>query len=346
MKVPNFIKPLDIDKERESILNEFKQKSGKLDYIPLIGDDYVTLTDIFLYRLNNFIELLNIRISQNYINFSSGDYLDELVALIGITRHDEVKPIAELEITVSSPTFLPKGTKFTDGTGHNAFLMQGINIADKAKVKIEADSYFKQNYETTIQEIPNIYISSIAQTQPFSGFKARESDEELRKRFLLALHRFSTAGSAKSYLFHILNTEGIKKANVYHLSPGVVQVVFLSDYETQIAISKISEALSDKVPLTDDVRIKEARKISVDLNIEVTPMADFMFSEILANANAKLKELFSTLQIAQTLHQSKIIDVAFDENVRAVEVKSQIPTVNRDEILVLNSLIITKANHA
>ena len=43
MKVPNFIKPLDIDKEREAIISEFKTKSGKLDYVPLIGDDYMTL---------------------------------------------------------------------------------------------------------------------------------------------------------------------------------------------------------------------------------------------------------------------------------------------------------------
>ena len=48
MKVPNFIKPLNIDAERQNIINEFKIKSGKLDYIPLVGDDYMTLIDIFL----------------------------------------------------------------------------------------------------------------------------------------------------------------------------------------------------------------------------------------------------------------------------------------------------------
>ena len=82
MKVPNFIKPLDIDKEREAIISEFKTKSGKLDYTPLIGDDYMTLIDIFLFKLNNFIELTNVKISQNYLLFSKGEYLDELVKLM------------------------------------------------------------------------------------------------------------------------------------------------------------------------------------------------------------------------------------------------------------------------
>ncbi|MGH1601710.1 baseplate J/gp47 family protein [Campylobacter majalis] len=343
MNYPKFIKPLDIDKERENILNEFKQKSGHLDYIPLIGDDYVTLTDIFLYRLNNFIELINIRISQNYINFSTGDYLDELVALIGIKRHDEVKPIAEVEIIVNSPTFLSKGTKFTDNKGHNAYLMQSVNIKDKAIAKIQAAEIFTQNYETNTLEIPNIYVSSITQTKPFTGFKAKESDEELRKRFLLAMHQFSTAGSAKSYLFHILNIEGIKKANVYQLDAGVVQVVFFSDYESQIATQKIKDALSDKIPLTDEVHIKQATKIKLDLVIEVSPKFEYLFNEILSNADAKIKEFFNTLQIGESLHQSKIIDVAFNQDVNAVLVQTSIPPIAKDEILILNSLKITKA---
>ena len=68
----------------------------------------MSLIDIFLYRLNNFIELVNIRILQNNLNFDSGDYPDELVALAGIRRNDEVKPITSMKNSVSSATFYPK----------------------------------------------------------------------------------------------------------------------------------------------------------------------------------------------------------------------------------------------
>lgn len=345
MKVPNFIKPLDIDKEREAIVSEFKTKSGKLDYIPLIGDDYMTLIDIFLFKLNNFIELTNVKISQNYLLFSKGEYLDELVKLIGIKRNEEIKPIAKVEIKVNSSTFLSKGTKFTDTKGHFAYLLKDIYVSDTAIVEIEAADYFKEPYETTTLEIPNIYITEINIKEPFSGFKARESDDELRDRFLLALHRFSTAGSEKAYLFHVLSVEGINKANVYQLSAGVVQVVYLSKFSEQIAKEKIKEALKDKIPLTDDVRIKEANKINLDLVIEIAPKQNFMFNEILANADLRIKEFFSTLKINETPHISQIIEVAFDENTASVEVKTQIPAADRDSIIVLNSLQINKANH-
>lgn len=344
LRVPQFIKSLDIEKERANIIEEFRRKSGKLDYIPLVGDDYMTLIDIFLYRLNNFLELINVKVANNYLNFSTGEYLDELVKLIGIKRNEEVKPIAELEIVVNSPTFLAKGSKFTDGNGHFSFLLQDVSISDKATVKVEASEYFKENYETTILEIHNIYVKEITQKTPFSWFKARESDDELRNRFLLAMHRFSTAGSQKSYLFYVLSVEGITKANVYQLSPGVVQIVYFSKFENSIAETKIKETLLGKTPLTDDVRIKAASRVNLDLTLGISPRQDFMFSEVLTSATAKITEFFSKLEIGETPHFSAIIEAAFDENAKAVEIKSQIPKIGRDEILILNNLRILKAS--
>ncbi|ALV24555.1 phage baseplate assembly protein J, putative [Campylobacter iguaniorum] len=345
MLVPNFIKPFDIDLLRNEIIEEFKRKSNKLDYIPLVGDDYMTLIDIFLYQLSKFIEATNVKISKNYLNFSTGEYLDELVALIDMKRHEEVKPIATIEIKVSSPTFLPKGTKFTDLKGHFAYLLEDANISDSKELKIEAEDYFKESYETTTLEINNIYVKEINLIEPFSGFKARESDSELLSRFKLALHSFSTAGSKKAYMYFVLSVEGITKANVYQKSAGVVQIVYLSKYDDVIATKKINEAL-DKVPLTDSTRIKPATKINLNLNIEITLNQDFMFAEVLKNATLKLNEYFNSLEIGFTPHSSKLIEVAFDENVKSVEIKTSIPAIDRDSILILENLQISKANNA
>ncbi|ALV64653.1 baseplate J/gp47 family protein [Campylobacter fetus] len=346
MLVPNFIKPFDIEEVRNEIIEEFKQKSNKLDYVPLVGDDYITLIDIFLYKLSKFIEATNVKIANNYLNFSAGDYLDELVALIDMKRHEEVKPIATVEIKVSSPTFLPKGTKFTDLKGHFAYLLEDVNIGDVAAVKIEANEYFKENYETTTLEINNIYVKEITMTEPFGGFKARESDEELKERFKLALHSFSTAGSFKAYKYLVLSVEGITKTNVYQASAGVVQIVYFSEFDLDIATGKIKEAFSEKIPLTDQVLIKPAAKINLNLNIEITLNQDYMFAEVLKNATLKLNEYFNSLDIGFTPHSSKIIEVAFDENVKSVEIKTSIPAIDRDSILILENLQITKALNA
>ena len=125
-----------------------------------------------------------------------------------------------------------------------------------------------------------------------------------------------------------------------------MQVIYLSKFEQQVAKEKIKEALKDKIPLTDDVRIKEANKVSLDLVIEITPKQNFMFNEILANADFRLKEFFNTLKINETPHISQLIEVAFDENTASVEVKTPIPTADRDSIIILNSLQINKADYA
>lgn len=344
MRVPNFIKPLDLEKERNLIVEEFKQKSKKLDYIPLIGDDYMTLIDIFLFRLSKFIEFINYQISNNYLNFSSGEYLDELVALIGLKRIEAVKPVAKIKFRATSPTFLSKGTKLTDGKGHFAYLSMDLEVKKEAEVFAELDSYTDEQYQTTILEVPNIYISNVEIVEPFKGYKTRESDDELRKRFLLSLHRFSTAGSKKSYLFYVLSIEGIKKANVYRLSPGVVRINHFSIQNALVIKEKIKDALKDRVPLTDDIVIKEANKVLVDLRVKISLKERVFFAEALKNADSEIKTLFSELEIGENLHSSRIVDRAFfnDKNIKAIEILSQIPTITRDDILVLNSLEILK----
>ncbi|MCZ6104062.1 hypothetical protein [Campylobacter ureolyticus] len=175
MNVSNFIKPLDIEKERELILEEFKQKSKKLDYVPLIGDDYMTLIDIFLYIQAKFIEFINYQISNNYLNFSTGEYLDELVALIGLKRIEAIKPIAKIKFSASSPTFLSKGTKLTDNKGHFAYLISDLEVKKEALAYAELDSFTDEQYQTTTLEIPNIYISKIEITEPFKDIKQEKA---------------------------------------------------------------------------------------------------------------------------------------------------------------------------
>lgn len=91
--------------------------------------------------------------------------------------------------------------------------------------------------------------------------------------------------------------------------------------------------------------IKEANKINFDLEIEIKLIQDFMFAEVLRDATQKIKEYFGSLEIGFTPHFSKIIEIAFDENTKAVEVKSQIPNIDRDSILILQNLQILKASN-
>ena len=51
MKMPTFLKPLDFEKEREAIIQDFSSKlkvQKDIDYEPLISDDYNILISCIL----------------------------------------------------------------------------------------------------------------------------------------------------------------------------------------------------------------------------------------------------------------------------------------------------------
>lgn len=123
-----------------------------------------------------------------------------------------------------------------------------------------------------------------------------------------------------------------------------MQIVYFSKYEKNIAEAKITEALKDRVPLTDNILMKEATQIKFDLIIEVRLKQDYMFAEVLKNADEKIREYFANIEIGFTPHFSQLIEIAFDENTHAVEIKTPIPNSDRDSLIVLNSLQILKAD--
>ena len=70
-----------------------------------------------------------------------------------------------------------------------------------------------------------------------------------------------------------------------------------------------------------------------------------MFAEVVKNIDARMKEYFSSVDIGFTPHLSKLIEIAFDENTQAVDIKTQIPNVDKDSVLILKSLQILKASN-
>lgn len=345
--LPQFLAPLDIAKERDEIIKELKLRANKPNYEPLIGDDYMTLIDIFLDKASQYIEAQNRIIANNYLNFSQGEFLDELVKLVGITRKTASLPTTTLKIVANTPTFIAKGTRFTDLKGHFAYALTDLTLENVGKeyfLNIELADELDENFNTVFLEIPNIYISQIEQEKPFSKLKQAESDEELRKRFKLALHQFSTAGSKKSYLFHILSTDGIEKANVYQTSPGNVKIVYYSKLKQEIAEEKIRQSLADKIPLTDLITLSPANIIQLDLSIKIKPNADELFALAIKSADEKMRAFFDKLDVAQEVHTSQIIELAFSEFCSKVLITSDIPNVDKDSILRLRNLEILKAD--
>ena len=132
-----------------------------------------------------------------------------------------------------------------------------------------------------------------SQTPPVSA--KYESDDDFRKRLLLAYSQLSTAGSIASYEFHARAASGlVKDVAVKSLTPGEVLVTILSADGNGVADSTLQgvvlQALNaDKVrPLTDYVTVQSVQVVNYSVNATLSIYAGASGSVVLAAANKQL----------------------------------------------------------
>ncbi|PAF50849.1 baseplate J/gp47 family protein [Helicobacter sp. 13S00477-4] len=337
MNLPDFLIPCDIESERNIILSELREKLP--DYEPLRGDDFAILLDCFLFRLNKYINYINFVISQNYFPYSSGEFLDSLVALAGIKRFEGTPFMAKIEVCSSTPLHLPKGTKFIDMKGHNAFLNQDLSIDEglKGEGEIVLEDGVEGDFDTIYLEIPHIYITSIKKLSAFVQKASKEDDESLKKRFLLSLSKPSTAGNLKSYQYYSAIPE-VLKSKIKHKDLGVVEVIYTQNSED--ALQKLKASIEPNIPLTDTIIYTKAIEIPIELTITLTLKSLQNISSIIFDIDKQVRGLFETLEIEEGLSESKIIALSFlSLDILDIEV-SPLPAMEENGIFKLQNLTI------
>lgn len=104
-----------------------------------------------------------------------------------------------------------------------------------------------------------------------------EADADLRRRVLLSLEGYTTAGSVGSYTFHALSADGdCKDVGIASLTPGHVNVAVLSrtgdGAAPQQTLDAVTAALSAETvrPLCDTVEVESAQIITYSVLASLT----------------------------------------------------------------------------
>lgn len=337
MNLPEFLTSFDVKIERNIILDELKAKLP--GYEPLRGDDFNILIDCFLYRLHKYINYINTIISQNYLPYSSGEFLDALVSLAGIVRFNGTPFVARIHIEATAPLTLAKGTKLNDHQGHNAFLSEDVEIGENlsTEANIVLEDGIEGDFDIIYLEIPHIYIKEIKKLSPFSQKQKKESDEELKQRFLLSLTRPSTAGSLKSYQY-LSSISEVSKSKIKHKDLGIVEVIYVEN--SSGALEALKNSIEPNIPITDTIIYTQANNIIVDLNIKLKMKTIANLPSIISQIDRGVRGLFDSLEIEEELNVSKIIAVSFVSlDIEDVEI-SQIPPMQENCIFKLGNLAI------
>lgn len=337
MQLPDFLKPLDIEKEKEEILKILKSEDALKEYTPLELDCLNILTNAFLLRLSHHITQINYLISQNYIDYAQGEFLDELVKLAGIERLKGSNPIASAEVIATNAVFLPKNARFYSDDGHYAYLNEDMHLKAGSNIiyltSDEAGSFKPETLELNTPAVKSIKILS-----DFIIYESKESDEELKKRFFNALTKPSTAGSDAGYKF-LAKKSGVKRLLCKNNGAGEVLII----YEGEEALKEvINEALKENVPITDSYTIKKAEEIKINLQIALKTTSKADLNAIYKAIEKNINTFFQSLDLGEIPKENKLISLCFvNKEILDVNI-SPIPSIELDNFLSLNQIEFTR----
>ena len=129
---PNVIEVLKYDEILNNVKNIFKEHLTDDEISLLESDNYSALLETLAYRELLLRARINDSVKAMLLPFSTGDDLDNIVAIYGIERLKGEKPTAQCEFSLSMPrssdTYLPKGLILRSENGEIATLKSEVVI--------------------------------------------------------------------------------------------------------------------------------------------------------------------------------------------------------------------------
>lgn len=282
---------VDVDTEtvENAVLDSYQNITGRA----LHKADPIRLFCLFVADvIVQFMNKINDTGKQNLLKYSRGDNLENLAALLGVTRIPASAAVTTMKVTLSAvrdaDITVPKGTRITTDDHVNFATDKAIVIqagdttgevpATCVSTGTAGNDYLPGEIRTIVDPVP--FVKSIVNTTKSEGGSDTETDAALRERVFEAPESFSVAGPAGAYRFWAMTTNSnIVDVSVTSPTPGVVNVVPLltnGGIPGDEILEEVDKTLSadDIRPLTDDVHVLAPTVVSYDIDAKYYIDAD------------------------------------------------------------------------
>ena len=338
-----FIEAISFDKLKESMVSDFEKR-----YRELTGNT-MTLAAADPYRL--ILYACAVAIYQGYqytdkagkmglLKYSTGDFLDNLAALKGITRNEAVPSRTTMRFTLSAvqsrKAVIPKGTRLKGQELYFEPVEEGEIPAGELTTDVPTvcqtagaigNGYREGDITTLVDPLPfNAKVSNVEITD---GGADREEDTDLAERIYLAPSKYSTAGPEPAYEYWVKTySSAVDECRVITESPGEVDIYIMVDGKlpTESFIKELTEKLKngEQRPLTDHVVVKapETVKYEIDFTYYIRSSDRDMVDTIQkAVKNACNNFIAWQNKIGKDITPSQLISEIMQAGVQSVEIK-------------------------
>lgn len=228
--------------------------------------------------------LIDFGAKQNLLAYAQGDYLDHVVALIGVERLEASPSRCTVKFTLSnaqvSNIVIPKGTRVKAGELYFATSQEGIISPGQLTIEVVVECMTKGQIGNglvpgQINQLVDVfpYFSSVTNINITTGGTDRETDDALRQRAFEAPNSYSCAGSDGAYAFWAKTVSPeIGDIAVITPRPGEINIIPIGangELLSEELRNKILERCSEKnvKPLTDKVVVVEPTKQNYTLEM-------------------------------------------------------------------------------
>ena len=253
----NFIEHMTLRETEEQLRALYEQKYRELTgNDPVIGaaDPLNLLMKAFAAMEYQTMQYADTKGRMEMLNTSTGDALDALAALVGISRKGPTRATATVRFTISEAqagvVAVPAGTrvKTEDGKYFNtldyAEIQAGETYVDVVVQAQEAGAESSGlpvgNIKILVDPIP--YIGSVSNTTASTGGLDTEDDDSLTRRIYLAPSVYSCAGPRDAYEYYAREWRGdVADVRIDSPNPDEVNIYFTIEDENGVRLPNSTE---------------------------------------------------------------------------------------------------------
>lgn len=335
-----------IDQMIAAYKSEYNKQTGERIAVELSSPERVTLQTM-AYMIYQAFERLDFVGKQNFIKYAEGGYLENLGAMVMVTRLKPKAAMVRIQFNLSAPqpdvVTIPKGTRVSPG--NNVFfstltetvIPAGDNGADAIAMCTKTGTVGNGFSAGSINILvdPVAYVKHAVSVETSQGGADIENDDSLRMRIYMKPSSFSVAGPIEAYRYFAHEfSQNILDCNVVSPVPGeVIMVVVLQGGEIPQSafLAELTDFVEIKRPLTDKLTIKPPQPVTYDIDFTYYLPKDYRNGADYAEENIRIAtDSFISWQkskIGRDINPSELIRRLMETGIKRVDIAKPAHTV-------------------
>lgn len=363
----SYVDDLTLEQAKADARSYYEAKYQELtgDKLSLEDADPLKLElDTIAYLFYSCAMYIDSAAKQNNLKYSTGAFLDNYAAGLGMTRQEPLPAKCTIRFTLSEVQAedytIPEGTRCSSdddlffASDTDAVIPAGNTYVDVpctcTSPGVGGNGYSVGAINVLVDTLP--YVSEVSNITVPEGGSDIEDDEAFAERIFYRPSIYSTAGVEDAYIYHAKSASPlVGEVQVFSPEPCEVNVVFCTkdgSVPSSALISQVQSYLNDKSrkPLCDHITVSAPD--TVTYNIEVTYYVDDADRSRATDIQASVADAISSYEkwqkgaVGRDINPSRLNKFIMDAGAKRCVITQPVFTaVDVDELPVLGTVSVT-----